>query len=337
MSAISRLDAYQRRHSWFGFPLAVIYKFYDDQGAYLVALITYYGFVSLFPLLLLFVSILGFVLQGDPGLQHSFVQAAVADFPRLGPTVAHSIRSFSGSGTALVIGIAGSIYGGLGFTQAAQTAFNRIYAVPRADRPNPFKSRIRSLLLLLLLGLGVLITTGLSAITTVVSRELPTLAHWIPWASTALSVLMNVGLFLAAFQLLTARRLSTREVLVGGTLAALAWQVLQTFGTYYVSHRLAHASAVYGIFGVVLGLIAWIYLEATAVVFAAEINVVLHRRLWPRALLTPFTDEVILTGPDEQAYSSYSQAQRYKGFERIDVSFDRHDGDTDDRAPGPPR
>ncbi|HYY44945.1 MAG TPA: YihY/virulence factor BrkB family protein, partial [Actinomycetota bacterium] len=200
-------------------------------------------------------------------------------------------------------------------------AFNRVYGVPRNERPNPVTSRLRSLLLLLLLGIGVLITTGLSALTTSAGIFGPGIAAWVRGIASILSFGANVGLFLAAFHVLVARRLRFREVAIGGLIAGGAWQLLQTLGIYYLAHHLKYASDVYGVFGFVLGLLAWIYLEAAALVFSAEINVVLHRRLWPRALATPFTDDVDLTGPDKRAYASYAASERYKGFQRVGVSF----------------
>lgn len=327
MKIIDRVDDYQRRRSWLGFTLAVFYKFFDDQGYYLAALITYYGFVSLFPLLLLLVSVLGFVLQGDPGLQQSLVDAAMSDFPDIGKKIADNVRSFTGSGTALAVGVIGTLYGGLGIAQAAQTAFNRVYGVPRNERPNPIKSRLRSLLLLGLLGTGVLATTGLSAFATTIHRSLGSWSIWVSWAATGFSVLINSGLFLLAFHILVAGRQRLREVLIGALLSAVAWQALQTIGTYYIDRRLSHANAVYGAFGIVFGVIAWIYLEALILVLSAEINVVHYRRLWPRALLTVFTDNVRLTDADKRVYASYSRTQRYKAYQRIDVSFDRRPAD----------
>ncbi len=119
----------------------------------------------------------------------------------------------------------------------------------------------------------------------------------------------------------------------GALLAAVGWQLLQSFGTAYVGHVVKNASATNGVFALVLGLIAWLYLEAVIVVLCAEVNVVRSRRLYPRALLTPFTDNVQLTGGDERAYTSAAKAQRNKGFQQIDVSF--HPGDTPaEPAPG---
>jgi membrane protein len=314
-----RLDDFQRRHDWLGLPLAVIYKYNDDQGSYLAALITYYGFVSLFPLLLLAVSVLGFVLHGNPGLQHTILRSAVSNFPIIGKQLRTNVRGYGGSGAGLAVGVLGSVYGGLGVAQAGQNAMNIVWGVPRNRRPNPLKARGRSLLLLVLLGTGVVVTSGLSGLSTTIGG----VGVGGRIGVTALSLLVNCGLFLVAFRVLTAHDVSTRDVAVGALASAVAWQVLQELATYYLAHKLRGTDEVYGLFGYVLGLLAWIYIEAVVVVLCAELNVVIRRRLWPRALLTPFTDDVDLTHADRDAYGSYARAQQFKGFERVDVDFDQ--------------
>ena len=87
----------------------------------------------------------------------------------------------------------------------------------------------------------------------------------------------------------------------------------------------ADASATNSVSAVVLGLLAFIFLAANALVISVEINSVLAKRLYPRALLTPFTDNVDLTGGDQDVYADAAKAQRLKGFQNVDVSFD-HDG-----------
>jgi uncharacterized BrkB/YihY/UPF0761 family membrane protein len=135
-----------------------------------------------------------------------------------------------------------------------------------------------------------------------------------------------------AFRVLTAREVPVRDHLPGAVGAAVAWQALQLGGSYYVSHALQGASASYGVFGIVLGLFAWIYLGALTVVLAAEVNVVRARRLWPRSLMTPFTDDVELTQADERAYSSYAESEKHKGFETVDVDFVRDGGESRPRS-----
>ena len=322
---VERLDAYQRRHTWLGFPLAVVYKFYDDQGNFLAAMITYYGFLSLFPLLLLLTTVLGFILHDNADLQAQVVTSALAQFPVIGHQIRSNVKAVNGNGTALMIGILGTVYGGLGIAQAVQNAFNKIWAVPRNERPNPVVSRLRSLLLLMVLGLGVLATTVLSALSTNAQAYGADLGAGLRWAATGVSVVVNILLLMLAFRVATARNISTRDIRVGAVTAAIAWQLLQIVGTYYLSHKLRGATAVYGLFGIVLGLLAWIYLEALILVLCTEINVVRRDQLWPRALLTPLTDDVDLTSADKEAYASYASAERFKGNEEVDVSFGDRD------------
>jgi membrane protein len=323
MSAVTRMDRYQRRHRWAGFTLAVIYKYFDDQGPYLAALITYYAFVSLFPLMLLGVTILGFLLSGNPDLQANILNSALGQFPIIGDQLRSTVNPLSGHTAGLVIGVLGALYGGLGVAQAGQNAMNKIWGVPRNARPNPIKARVRSLLLLVVLGTGVLLTTALSAATTG-NQQLGFQLSGLQRVMSILGALVvNFLLFLSSFRILTSRPVTVRQVLPGALVAAFGWQLLQTFGTYYVAHVLKHSSQTYGLFGLVLGLVAWIYLGAVLVVLSAEINVVATDRLWPRALLTPFTDNVELTAGDERAYTSYANTERYKGYQHITVDFQR--------------
>ena len=132
---------------------------------------------------------------------------------------------------------------------------------------------------------------------------------------------VDISLFVTGYQLLTARSLTLRQMRPGAIIAAIGWLVLQRAGTWFVGHIGGHGGA-YGVFSVVLGLIAYLYLFAIVLVFCAEINVVRENRLWPRALLTPFTDNVQLTRADEKAYTMYAKAQRHKGFQHIEATFD---------------
>lgn len=318
-----RLDAYQRSHSWLGFVLGVIYKAFDDRAPYLAALVTYYAFVSLFPLILLFVSIAGFVLQSDPHLRHQVITTVVGNLPGIGSELRRQITGFRGSGVGVAVGVLGLLYGALGATQAAQCAFNQIYGVPRNEQPNPLKSRVRSLGLLLLLGTAVLVSSGINISVSTANGVSAQLGAGLRVAGFVISLLLNFGLFTLAFQLLTAKELRFRDVITGGIISGVAWQLLQTFGSQYVSHEVRHGGALYGVFGVVLATLAYVYLGSLFLMLSAEINVVLEHRLWPRSLLTPFTDDVELTSADEAAYNMYARTQRFKGWEKLDVQFPR--------------
>lgn len=320
---VTRLDRFQQRRSWAGFPLAVVYKFADDKANYLAALLTYYAFVSLFPLLLLLTTFLGYLLQGDPSLRQDILNSAVGQFPIIGDQLRENVDPLHGRAFAVAIGLAGAVYGGMGAAQAAQHAMNTIWSVPRNRRPDPIRSRLRSVLLLVVLGAGLLFTTALSAATTGAEQlDLP-ISGSVPTLAFVASVLGNIAIFMFAFRLLSARTLTRRDVLPGVLIAAVGWQILQTVGTYYVSHALKDAGQTYGVFGLVLGLLAWIWLGAVLIIVAAEVNSVRVGRLWPRSLLAPFTDGSDLTGADQRAYTSYAEAERFKTAQHTRVEFEK--------------
>ncbi len=214
MSVTERLDGAQRRHPVLGFPLAVVYKFVDDQGSYLAALITYYGFLSLFPLLLLLTSVLGFVLSGDAHLQQRVLNSTLSQFPVIGSQLGDP-KGLRGSGAGLVIGLLGAVYGGLGVAQAGQNAMNTAWHVPRNNRPNPIKTRLRSLLLLATVGLGVLATTILSGLGSSAGAFGASFGVGFKVVLTAAAVLVNAGIFLLAFRVATARDVSFGEIARG--------------------------------------------------------------------------------------------------------------------------
>lgn len=319
----SRLDRYQQRHPVLGFPIAVVYKFFDDQGAYLAALVTYYGFLSIFPLLLLLTSVLGFVLGGDDSLRSQIQDSVFSQIPILDQTIGRTDISegLRGSVPAVVIGFVVALYGAIGVAQAAQNAMNRVWGVPRNSRPNPFASRGKSLLLITVVGGGVVVTTALSTLISNVDH----LGFAMGTALTLVAYLVTIGgnflIFWEGFRLATARDLQYRQLWPGALFAAVGWWVLQRAGTYAAQHELSRASAAYGVFGVVLGLLGFLFVGSILFVVSAELNVVRERRLYPRSLLTPFTDAVVLTPADQRAYGSYPEIERLKGFQQVDVQF----------------
>ncbi len=138
---------------------------------------------------------------------------------------------------------------------------------------------------------------------------------------TAAAIALNVTLFIVAFKVLAARPVTIREIRAGAIAAAVTWQALQLTGVLLLGHKLKGATATYGLFALVLGLLAWIYLGAVTTVLCAEFNAVRAGQLWPRSLLAPFTDNADLTPADLHAYISYAKTERHKSFQNIDVSF----------------
>jgi membrane protein len=324
MGVASAVDGFQRRHRVVGFPIAVVYKFFDDQGVYLAALITYYGFLSLFPLLLLLASVLGFVLRDDPDLQQQILDSTISQFPVIGDQLREP-GGLEGSGVAVAVGAVVAIYGALGVAQAVQNAMNISWAVPRNDRPNPVKARLRSVLIVLTGGVAVIATTTVSVLAGTLGATDGMLSSEAAIPASIAAVVANSLVFAAVFRIATATRLRIRDVLPGAVLVAVLWQLMQLFGTAYTTGVVKDSTPTYGVFALVLGLLGWTFLVALGVVFSVELNVVRSKRLYPRALLTPFTDDVDLTPADLRAYADAARAQRLKGFEDVAVTFE-HDG-----------
>lgn len=327
-SFVKRLDGFQRTHRWAALSLAVIYKFVDDQGTYQAALLTYYGFVSLFPLLLLAVTVLGFVLSGNPAAQHAVVNSALRNFPVIGDQIAGNVHSLHGNVGALVVGILVSAYGGIGVTQAAINTMNQLWAVPIADRPGLGPAYGRGVLYLLIVAAGLIVTAALSALSTQVGAVFPPGASGaavevaVRIGSALLGIAVNTGLIVVGFRMLTFRHVTVRQHLPGAVVAALAWQLLLLVGTYLITHELQGSSASYGVFGIVLGLLGWIYLSTLVILLCAELNTVRVLKLAPRSLLSvvePADTEV--TAGDRRAYTAYARTQQRKTFQEIDVSF----------------
>ena len=257
-------------------------KFSDDQAGNLAALIAYYAFVSVFPLLLLLITILGIALRDNPPLQEKVLNSALSEFPVIGDQLRANVHSLNRTGLGLVVGIAGTLLGARGVTGAIQNAMNAVWDVPRRERPGfPF-SLLRSFGMLGTLGVGVLATTVLSGFGTWGGKVLGGAGDVV---AIALSLLVNMGLFWLGLRLATASTVRTRDLRNGAILAAIVWQALQTLGVFFVTHTLRHASSLYGTFGLVLGLLAWLYLQAQLTLYAVEADVVRTRRLWPRSLL----------------------------------------------------
>ncbi|MGB3485021.1 MAG: YhjD/YihY/BrkB family envelope integrity protein [Mycobacterium sp.] len=318
------LDRLQQRSPTAGFAIAVVYKFIDDQAGYLAALVAYYAFVSLFPLLMLLTTVLSVVLAGRPEWRAAIYDSALAQFPLIGDQLSEP-SALSGGTAGVVIGVSVALYGGLGVGQAVQNAMETVWAVPRHLRPDPFRSRLRSLVLLLVMGTALVTTTLLVA-----------MGRGFGAAGTVGVVVaafaLNAAVCTVAFRVTTTRPLTYAEVLPGAVTAAAVWQLLQWFGAGYVARVVATASVINSVFAVVLGMIAFLYLVSTSLLICAEINVVRVDRLHPRALLTPFTDDVDLTAADRKMYEGQAQAQRAKPFQRVEVTFDSPGGVGGDRC-----
>jgi YihY family inner membrane protein len=316
---VAAVDRAQRRHSVLGLPIAIFYKYVDDQGNYLAAILTYYAFIAIFPLLLLASSILGFFLQNDPDLAERILNSALANFPIVGDQLGRP-GGLQGSVTGVVVGTLAALYGSLGLGQASQNAMNVAWSVPRNRRPNPIKLRLRSLLLLLTTGAAILAITTVSALLTNTAVFGTQSNALVTWAVRLVTVLLTGAVLTLIFRIAAARRRHLKAA-PGAFATAVMWQLLQIAGAWYVDRVIRHTSGMNATFALVLGLIALIYVAAVMGVLGIEVNVVLERKLWPRALASLFVDNTDLTPADRRAYAGYARSQQHKSIGSIDVSF----------------
>jgi membrane protein len=315
-------DAFQQRNPALAFPVAVWKKFNDDQAGNLAALIAYYGFAAIFPLLLVLATVLNIVLKDNPSLQKTLTDSALAQYPVIGQQIKTQLGSIPGTGLPLIIGAVLLLLGARGVANAMQNALCEVWGIPRKSRPGFPMSQVWSFALLLTVAIGFIVTTFLSGLAGGAGHVLTGVGATV--GAVLISLVLNVGVFWLGFRLATARLVRWRDLLVGALIAAVIWQVLQVVGGYVVSHQLHRANELYGTFGVVLGLVAWLYLQAEATLWAAEVDVVLARRLWPVSMI-PDSDSDSDSGSDSDSASG-------SGSNSDSASDAAKAGDSADRA-----
>jgi YihY family inner membrane protein len=308
---VRHIDRFQQRHAVIGLPWAVVQKFGDDQAGSKAALMAYYGLFALFPLLLLMTTVLGFVLAGNLALREQLIDSAIGNFPVIGDQLRSNLHPLEGNTLGLVIGIAGTLYGSFGIGVASQNAMNTVWNVPYVRWPSFWKRYARTVGVIGLLGLASVSSTALAAFATAVARGAAASV-----LAIAASALVNYGLFLLAFMVLTAEPLQPREVAAGAILATVFWEALQLIGTWYVTRGLRTASPTYGLFAVVITLLSWLYLGSQLTLWAAETNVVIHHHLWPRSVIQP-----PLTKADRLVFVRLAQMEVRRPEVKVTASF----------------
>ena len=273
------MDAWQRRNRVAGFLWAVQKKYADDQGGHLSALVTYYGFLSVFPLLLATFTIIAYVLAGDSSAAAS-LEAHIRSYPiidKIAPGLTKG--TLHGSPLALAVAVLGLLWGSQGLAQVAQFTMDQAWNVPNRNRPGFLNRTVRSFGWYLTFGIGVVVATFVTSL----GRAL----HWAGGdvLSTVASVVVDVAIFLTSFRILSPPKVIVTDLVPGAVAAGTAWAVLTGIGVNLTA-RLAHSNPMYGTFATVLGLLALIYLNARITVYCIEANVVRARHLWPRSLGT---------------------------------------------------
>jgi len=313
-SLLDRLDAAQRRVPPVAYLVAVFRKAGEDQAGYLATLLSYYAFLAIFPLLLVLATVLGILLSHDPGAQQWVLHSALTDFPVIGTQLHANIHSLDRTGVGLSVGLIGTALGARGLSTAAQATFNTIWGIPYARRPSWIRRQAHGLALLGVIALDVLVNGALSSVSGIGDGH----ALWLEWLGAAGSTLVNAALFTLGFRLATAREVPTRSFVRAASATAVVWQSLLSLGSYLVDHELKNSEDLYGVFGVVLGLLAWLHIQSRVTVLLLEADCVRVRRLWPRTL-----DGPNLVPADIVAFTSYAQMQeRRRGVARISVDYE---------------
>jgi YihY family inner membrane protein len=309
---IRRVDAVQQRHKATAFAVGLLKKYGDDNGGVLAANLAHSAFVSLFPLLLVLVTLVGLVASNDPAVRHQVLKAVAHQFPIIGDQLTGGVKELRRSSIiGLIVGLLVLIWGAVGLAQAGLFTMQQVWNLPGPARPGYFPRLGRSLVFLAVLGVGVAVTTVLTS--------LGLYGHASGVLAVAGDVLVpatNVGVFFLTFRVLTPKGVPTRLLVPGAVLGGLVWTVAQALGTYVVGH-FRHTDAVYGAFATVLVLMAWISLSVVITVYAAELNVVLARRLWPRSIVQP-----PLTEADRAVLAAQALQNQRRDDQRVHVSYD---------------
>ncbi len=303
-------DGWQRRSRWAGVPYAVIKKFSDDNANLLVVALAWYGFTAIFPLLLVVVTLFGFI--GKQSIGTGLVRT-LHEFPVVGSSFNPASRDvLHGSALGLVIGLIGLLYGAQGVTQTAQQAMATVWNIPRTQRTGFLPRLGRSLTGLATIGAAFVVNAFVTGYATG-----GTSSYAIRVPVLAALLVINSGLYFVTFTVLTAKVVGPRGHIPGAIAGAVAFTALITVGTGLVTHQLRNASATYGAFGSVIGIVAFLLLLAKLTMYAAELNPVLARRLYPRSL--PMAAEP--TGADHQVLTFIAHAEQRRADQVIGVGF----------------
>jgi YihY family inner membrane protein len=326
-AVIRRADKAQQRHTAPGFVFGMIKKFGDDNGGVLVSNLAYCAFVSLFPLLLILVTVLGLVASLDPGLRQEALSAVARQVPLIGQQLTGNVHELRRSSLiGLIVGLAALIWGTSRLAQAGIFTMEQVWNLPGPERPGYVPRLARCATFLAVLGLGVIATTALAALDAFGQHSVPFIL-----ASEALAMVVNAGLYLLGFRVLTPGGISWRQLVPGAAAGGVGWTVLQVAGTYLVQHSL-HTAAAYGVFATVLGLLAWVYLAVEVTVYAAEVNVVLDRHLWPRSVAQP-----PLTEADRVSMALQALQNQRREEQQVEVTFNDRPHGTKAEAGTPQR
>jgi YihY family inner membrane protein len=317
MKLLDRIDASQKRFKPTSVGVATFKKFSEDRTTTLAATIAFWGFFSIFPLFLVLVTVLGWVLPASD--KANVLKHVAAMFPLLDTS---TITGLTGSLWALILGLATALWSGMGAVRTVQNAFNSVWEIPYHKRPGLLEQVGRSLFVLFTIGALVVITTLITGFVTSNSTGV-NLGPVGRIVGLVISIALDVGLFVAAFRLLTDREVTTRDVLPGAVFAGIVFFILQELSAFIISRHLKSAQPTYGRFATVITILWWFYLQAVVTLLGAQLNVVLKGGLFPRSLI-----KAPQTEADHRVLQAYAEERTYHPEETVDVAVDREGADS---------
>lgn len=308
--AVDAADRFQQRHRPLAIAVAVVRKFGEDQSTNLASMIAFWAFFSIFPLFLVFVTLLGYLLP--EGMKTSVLGHVASMLPLLDTS---SLHGLSGAWWALLVGLVSALWSGLSVVRTVEFAFNAVWEVPYVKRPGLLRQLPRALGVLVTIGLGLVLTTLVTGFVSGASSGIG--LGWLGRvAGFVVAIALDVGLFVAAFRILTNRDITTRQVLPGALLSGLMFWVLQSASSLIISRYLHNAQSTYGHFATVITILWWFYLQSMITLLGAQLNVVLNERLHPRAMTGPPD-----TKADHRAYDAYAKERTYHEEEHVEADF----------------
>lgn len=320
---LERVDRAQQEHKKLGIAAATFKKFSEDQSSNLASTIAFWAFFSIFPLFLALITILGYVLPS--GTRTNVLKHVASFFPLLDPSTLHSL---TGSWWPIIVGILTALWSGMAVVKSTQTAFNSVWEIPKKDRPGFVEKLERSLLALGTIGVGLIVATIISGYVTGQNTGLH-LGWYGRLAGYVIAIALDIGLFVAAFRMLTDRDIGFRDVLPGAIFAGVVFWILEEISAFIISRHLSSAQNTYGNFATVITMLWWFYLQAQVTLLGAQLNVVLKNRLHPRSLFGEPETEA-----DHRALEAYAQEETYHEGQEVETRFR---GDSREERPAKPR
>jgi membrane protein len=305
-----KIDKFQQRHAFLSFPYSVQKKYGEDQAGYEAALVTYYGFLSLFPLLIVAMSITQ--LLNNQTIKNKVIASLNKNFPIVGSELQNNIHATQKAGIALVISIVLTLYGARGVASALQRSQNHIWQIPKFKRGG-FFSNIQSLMIVVILGLSFIFTGFLSSLATASGSII-----WLRIGAIILSFIITLFAVMQVYSISVAEKMKYKQLFVGSVVAAVGLQIVQAVGGFLITHELKKLSSLYGTFAIIFAILFWIYLQVRIILYGTEINTVQSLKLWPRSLSSD-----VLTVADKRALKMFAGRETYEKppKENINVKF----------------